>query len=198
MTTTHKAAWTAYYAGNGDYPGALFPDVPQHLIDAINTIGTPEGWALFDCDGSANGPMQIQSFDDGEPVDIGGDDAAWMLVWSRAHAGSQRHLDALLVVAVSNQLEYLAIVRWVATHQLPATTRPHHFDAVDLECAVDWACDGFAGEYDRYYCIIPETSIVDGFTITVDVEGDPDGNITVYEAAANDETVQTGSWSRRR
>lgn len=72
-----------------------------------------EGWAIFDSFGSAAGPVQIQSFDcpqDGEP-DIT-DEQAWVLIFTAAARGSDRHRRALAIVRHYNPREWWAIQRW--------------------------------------------------------------------------------------
>lgn len=76
-----------------------------------------EGWDLFDCFGSENGPLQVQAFDcpeEGEP-DIT-DTQAWRLVWDGARAGSTLHRTALQLLYAENRIEYDALVRWCQDH----------------------------------------------------------------------------------
>ena len=75
-----------------------------------------EGWDIFDCQGSASGPWQLQSFDDPEDVETAprpypfqSDLDAWKHVRSRAAQGSPLHERALAFLAEHNLPEYRAI-----------------------------------------------------------------------------------------
>lgn len=82
-----------------------------------------EGWDLFDCDGSDNGPLQLCKIDDPElwsqdrEVDIkktwDEDTEAWVHVWNNP---SDLHTKALAILKVANPIEYQAIEQWVTTH----------------------------------------------------------------------------------
>ncbi len=86
----------------------------------------PEGWGIFDCDGSENGPWQIQKFDD--PDDLAEritatvgrlwkeDNEAWMHVWS---VESALHRKAIAFIRAMNPQEWEAIERWAAGHGFP-------------------------------------------------------------------------------
>lgn len=58
-----------------------------------NTLATGEGWVISDCEGSENGPWQLQKCDEEE---IFADDTdAWAFVRLKASEGSAYHLAAL-------------------------------------------------------------------------------------------------------
>lgn len=85
-----------------------------------------EGWGIFHCDGSRNGPWQIQKIDD--PDDLAEvivatvgrlwdeDDQAWMHVWT---VESELHRKALAYVREMNPLEWKAIEDWAAKQGYP-------------------------------------------------------------------------------
>lgn len=65
-----------------------------------------EHWGVFDCDGSDNGPVQIQRIDEDEEVSGWTDDIeAWQHVVARAMAGSDLHQRALSYVGEHNPIE---------------------------------------------------------------------------------------------
>lgn len=83
---------------------------------------TDEGWDIFECSGSENGPWQIQSFDcpeewpgwdEGKPYPFDGDADAWVYVWTRARGGSPLHQRALTFLAEHNPTEIQTITRWM-------------------------------------------------------------------------------------
>lgn len=87
-----------------------------------NTQAASEGWAIFECSGSSNGPWQIcrdDSPDDPKVTRLESDDAAWKLVWDRALAGSDYHKAALAYVLEHNPLEYACIARCNAPEGSP-------------------------------------------------------------------------------
>lgn len=67
-----------------------------------------EGWDVFECWGSQNGPWQIQKFDDGDPNPLGfvEDEDAWVHVRTKA-------AEALTFLWVNNPQEIEAIRRFV-------------------------------------------------------------------------------------
>lgn len=76
-----------------------------------------EGWALFDSCGSADGPLQIQRFDDPSewtqspnPYPFESDAAVWVHVRTRAAAGSPLHVKALRVLEVENPAEHRRVL----------------------------------------------------------------------------------------
>lgn len=80
-------------------------------VDEINRTVEIEGWAVFDSAGSANGPWQIQRFD--EEAIFDDDTAAWCWVWAQACRGSEPHVAALAFVAEHNPQEFESIVNWI-------------------------------------------------------------------------------------
>ena len=74
-----------------------------------------EGWCLSECQGSANGPYQVQSFDDASDVEgapqLDGDEQAWSIIikGEKAH-----HVAALAFVKAHNPMEYEAIMKHAA------------------------------------------------------------------------------------
>lgn len=69
-----------------------------------------EGWDIFECWGSLNGPWQIQKFDDEDRY--AEDNEVWSLVRQRAAAGSALHQKALDFLQVHNPREYEAVTTW--------------------------------------------------------------------------------------
>lgn len=65
-----------------------------------------EGWGIFDCDGSENGPWQIQRIDEDEKFPS--DDEAWLHVAEKAKAGSAYHRGAIEFIRHHNSAEYAA------------------------------------------------------------------------------------------
>jgi hypothetical protein len=82
------------------------------LEDAL--AADAEGWAIFECPGSDNGPWQVQMFDDQdggpEPYPFGSDDEVHQHVARLAAAGSALHVRALEFLDVENPGE-AAVVR---------------------------------------------------------------------------------------
>lgn len=79
-----------------------------------------EGWEIFECDGSDNGPFQICKLDapeawagvcgvDTVPPALEDDTDAWVLV---RDTESALHTKALAFLAQENPKEYEAIQRW--------------------------------------------------------------------------------------
>ena len=74
-----------------------------------------EGWDIFECWGSYDGPCQIQRIDfpeDGEGH-LSDDSDAWELVWYGAMAGSPLHHRALNFIARNNPAELQVIARYI-------------------------------------------------------------------------------------
>lgn len=63
-----------------------------------------EGWGIFDCDGSDNGPWQIQKIDASDLLE--NDMHAWQLVAREARAGSAYHRSAIEFIREHNPTEY--------------------------------------------------------------------------------------------
>lgn len=88
-----------------------------------------EGWDIFDCDGSDNGPWQLQCFDNpaeagwpqGKAYPFGCDPDAWRHVLTRAAAGSPLHQRALQFLEQHSPAEHQRILS-LATD--PATAMP--------------------------------------------------------------------------
>jgi hypothetical protein len=66
-----------------------------------------EGWGIFECSGSENGPYQIQRLD--QEAILADDDAAWRLVADKARKGSRYHRKALAFVRKNNPIEWSVI-----------------------------------------------------------------------------------------
>jgi hypothetical protein len=80
-------------------------------IEFDNAQAGKEGWGIFDCEGSANGPWQLQKED---IQDVFATDCdAWQHVVACADAGSAYHLAALEFLLQHNPQEHSAIFRKV-------------------------------------------------------------------------------------
>jgi hypothetical protein len=96
--------------------------------DADHDAANSEGWDLFDCDGSENGPVQLCKIDDPEAwaEDRGvtitqtwqADNEAWVYVWTNP---SDLHTKALAMVKAENPVEYEAIEQWVNNNEAKGT-----------------------------------------------------------------------------
>lgn len=67
-----------------------------------------EGWCIFECDGSDNGPYQLCRVDDqnlNNGAQLESDDEAWRHVADHARAGSAYHLAALALLETLNPAE---------------------------------------------------------------------------------------------
>lgn len=73
-----------------------------------NNIAFDQGWGIFDCEGSENGPWQLQKLDESEL--LRNDLEAWRLVVNYANAGSEYHQKALQFLAEHNPLEHTTII----------------------------------------------------------------------------------------
>lgn len=79
-----------------------------------------EGWNVWDCAGSMNGPWQICVLEEPYNLDWLGyedkkfadDNEVWVFVRARAAAGSELHRKALCFVYQHNRQEYDAIMKW--------------------------------------------------------------------------------------
>lgn len=67
-----------------------------------------EGWSIFECFGSENGPWQLQKCDDRDMLRT--DLEAWRLVMDYADAGSEYHQKALQFLKDHNPIEHDCIV----------------------------------------------------------------------------------------
>lgn len=93
----------------GALPLAHEPGWPYPWTRADAAAASAEGWDLFDSSGSANGPWQVQSFDDQD--DGITDDVAMRLVRDGAAADpTGMHARVLAILAVANPLEHRAIL----------------------------------------------------------------------------------------
>lgn len=78
------------------------------LDDFQRAPATLEGWAIFECDGSENGPYQLCRIDDQDDpagVQPESDDHAWLAVTGRARDGSSYHQRCLDLIAELNPQE---------------------------------------------------------------------------------------------
>lgn len=74
-----------------------------------NSQAVTQGWSIFECTGSDNGPYQLQCCDDD---DVFLDDAAaWGYVVKCARGGSEYHKQALAYLRDHNPMEIKAIER---------------------------------------------------------------------------------------
>lgn len=90
------------------------------INDQYDLAAKREGWAIFDCDGSENGPFQICKLDDPEaceggpgflPRTLASDEEAWLIV--RTGTG-EHHSHARNFIAEHNPQEWEAINTWYA------------------------------------------------------------------------------------
>ncbi|OZB34761.1 MAG: hypothetical protein B7X51_00815 [Pseudomonas sp. 34-62-33] len=108
------------------------PDTPKWgAADAL--AAAKEGWGLFDTSDSANGPWQVQAFDDPEAATaqfgvtvpkLDGDDLAWRLVF---HGKAAHHAAARAFLAAHNPIELASIEKVgvaLGEYQRIATTDP--------------------------------------------------------------------------
>lgn len=104
---------------DGESVGFPVDHVVKVRMDFDNAQAFNEGWGIFDCDGSLNGPWQLQKLDDGkEPASPFTDDTfAWRFVWDRASEGSAYHAAALDYIMEHNALEYAFIARQFAAEE---------------------------------------------------------------------------------
>lgn len=70
-----------------------------------------EGWGIFDCEGSENGPYQLQRFD--EEAIFEDDAQAWKFVADKAKAGSEYHVSAFAYLKANNPIEYDSITKFL-------------------------------------------------------------------------------------
>jgi hypothetical protein len=85
-----------------------FPQSPA-VTEFDNRQAFSEGWGIFDCDGSENGPWQLQRLDEETPFPS--DDEAWQYVVERAAASSPYHQCALAYLREHNRLEFYCIAK---------------------------------------------------------------------------------------
>ncbi|MEY9247612.1 hypothetical protein [Bradyrhizobium elkanii] len=82
-------------------------DMPERVSFDSN-IAFDQGWGIFDCDGSENGPWQLQKLDESDR--LRNDLEAWRLVVDYANAGSEYHKKALQFLADHNPIEHRCII----------------------------------------------------------------------------------------
>lgn len=73
-----------------------------------NAIAFDQGWGIFECHGSENGPWQLQKLD--ESSRFRNDLEAWRLVVDYSKAGSEYHKKALAFLAANNPIEHDCII----------------------------------------------------------------------------------------
>lgn len=75
-----------------------------------------EGWGIFECDGSENGPWQIQKFDASEDhpgsPQLSNDDDAWRLV---LQGDLPHHAAAIEFMKAHNEAEHVALLHFKST-----------------------------------------------------------------------------------
>jgi hypothetical protein len=74
-----------------------------------NSQAINEGWSIFTCYCTDNGPYQLQCCDD-DDVFVS-DEKAWKFVVDQANAGSEYHKSALAYLREHNPMEIQAIER---------------------------------------------------------------------------------------
>jgi hypothetical protein len=87
----------------------------QHVLSAPqppefdNSQAIDEGWSIFKCYGSDNGPYQLQCCDDDDVFTK--DEQAWRFVVDQARMGSEYHKKALQYLRDYNLMELHSIAR---------------------------------------------------------------------------------------
>lgn len=126
-TDPFTSAWLAFAEGEAeDWPAQHFLDAPAALVPLLDgDAGTGRGWRLDEGIGSTSGPMQIVRLDyagECEPPEpqLDDDTDAWMEVLSLAAAGEQLGRQVLDLVLLTNPIEYLSLMAWQGSHELPA------------------------------------------------------------------------------
>ncbi len=76
-----------------------------------NARAFKEGWGIFTCTGSENGPYQLQRLDEAGVFES--DPQAWAYVARRAAEGSAYHQSAIEFLIAHNLQEALAIRRYM-------------------------------------------------------------------------------------
>ncbi|WPE19908.1 hypothetical protein [Shinella zoogloeoides] len=79
------------------------------MAEFYNGQAITEGWAIFECDGSENGPFQAMKDDDQDVFAT--DDEVFVHIVARAAEGSEYHLKALEFLRVHNPIEHAAITQ---------------------------------------------------------------------------------------
>lgn len=91
------------------------PQAPEDMTPAWSrthfAAASLEGWGVFECVGSANGPWQIQRLDDASDVpgapQLDDDEAAWRRV---LQGGQPHHVAALAFLRAHNPIEYESVM----------------------------------------------------------------------------------------
>jgi hypothetical protein len=83
----------------------MIPRIPEF----DNSQAVKEGWSIFTCDGSDNGPYQLQCCDDDDVFEK--DVQAWQYVVQCAKGGSEYHKKALDYLREHNPAEIMAMQR---------------------------------------------------------------------------------------
>lgn len=103
-----------------------------------------EGWFIAECEGSENGPWQLQRFDEPEVWDLAPhpypfkeDTDVWEHVVRRAREGSWLHYKAYEVISFLNPKEFTAMQEWVARKQRATEVR------ASMRTAPDGCCQWF-------------------------------------------------------
>jgi hypothetical protein len=73
------------------------------------TQALTEGWSIFECWGSDNGPFQLQRVDEDEVFTR--DDEAWAFVVGKAREGSAYHKAALDFLRANNPIEIASMTK---------------------------------------------------------------------------------------
>lgn len=77
--------------------------------DFDNGVASAEGWAIFECGGSANGIYQLCRCD--EEAIFPDDDAAWAHVVKKVAEGSTYHRSALDYIRAHNTIEWASFAK---------------------------------------------------------------------------------------
>lgn len=93
--------------------------------DVNDTAAMQEGWSIFSSKGSANGPWQVQAFDDASDVpgapQLDTDEDAWKLVLQGKEA---HHAAALAFIKAHNPIEYEAIMEFAEKEEIGCAMVP--------------------------------------------------------------------------
>ena len=82
----------------------------EHYSFYDQDIACNEGWFIAECEGSENGPFQLQRVD--EYMLFASDDEAWLYVYTQAMQGSSYHQQALDFLDENNEQEYKELVKY--------------------------------------------------------------------------------------
>lgn len=84
-------------------------EVHENVPEFDNGQAYMEGWSIFECWGSDNGPFQLQRVDELE--EFPSDDEAWTFVIGKAREGSAYHKGALDYLRAHNPMEIVAMTK---------------------------------------------------------------------------------------